>query len=356
MIIKNALLNIIDLNSNIVLNSNNNLNLNDEKLSNYVISHITKCFNSMRSKNAVFNEESKILKLIKNYSENGKFESFLEISSYLSDKYLQCLSESCEEGTKDLLFIDFEEEGIKYLAFMLLNNKSAFTHIVNSTDNGMSNQIIEHQAILPNVSSKSESYAIIKLDDLSILFEDSKKLINETNVFILKERILECDSKSSTKEIVDTIKKVTEEISEEFGLNKTLNLSKAKSLINDSFKENIVKVKDEETDEIIEKVEISNFSDVNAVELGNDIFNGNEYIKEKFTKRLEELNIPKEVKIEKKILPEINKKQRIKTDNGIELSIPTQYLNDSNFVEFINNPDGTISIKLKNIGKIINRN
>ena len=46
---------------------------------------------------------------------------------------------------------------------------------------------------------------------------------------------------------------------------------------------------------------------------------------------------------------------KIKTDTGIEIKIPTEYLENNRYVEFTNHADGTISIQLKNIGKIVNR-
>ena len=42
-------------------------------------------------------------------------------------------------------------------------------------------------------------------------------------------------------------------------------------------------------------------------------------------------------------------KHKIKTENGIELSVPTDIYKDKNAIEFINNPDGTISILITNV-------
>lgn len=48
-------------------------------------------------------------------------------------------------------------------------------------------------------------------------------------------------------------------------------------------------------------------------------------------------------------------KDKIKTDTGIEITIPSDFFDNSEYIEFINNPNGTISISIKNVGKIINR-
>jgi len=46
---------------------------------------------------------------------------------------------------------------------------------------------------------------------------------------------------------------------------------------------------------------------------------------------------------------------KIKTDTGIEITFPVDYTHDQRYIDFINNPDGTISIEIKNVGKIINK-
>ena len=46
---------------------------------------------------------------------------------------------------------------------------------------------------------------------------------------------------------------------------------------------------------------------------------------------------------------------KIKTDTGIEITFPSEYIENTDFIRFINNPDGTLSIELKNIGKIVNK-
>ena len=49
-------------------------------------------------------------------------------------------------------------------------------------------------------------------------------------------------------------------------------------------------------------------------------------------------------------------KHKLKTDTGIELTIPTDYMDNIEYVEFNNNDDGTLSITLKHISNIVSRN
>jgi len=48
-------------------------------------------------------------------------------------------------------------------------------------------------------------------------------------------------------------------------------------------------------------------------------------------------------------------KQKLKLSNGIELVVPVDVYRNPELIEFINNPDGTISVTIKNVAEIINR-
>jgi hypothetical protein len=51
----------------------------------------------------------------------------------------------------------------------------------------------------------------------------------------------------------------------------------------------------------------------------------------------------------------MSKSMKIKTDTGIEIIVPAECLENNDYIEFVSNPDGKISISIKNIGKILNR-
>ena len=48
-------------------------------------------------------------------------------------------------------------------------------------------------------------------------------------------------------------------------------------------------------------------------------------------------------------------KQFLKTDTGIEIKIPMQEYENKDSVEFITNEDGTISVLIKNVEKIVSK-
>ncbi|MFQ7235944.1 MAG: nucleoid-associated protein, partial [Enterococcus hulanensis] len=48
-------------------------------------------------------------------------------------------------------------------------------------------------------------------------------------------------------------------------------------------------------------------------------------------------------------------KQKLKLSNGIELIVPLDVYRNPELIEFTNNPDGTISVTIKNVDEVINR-
>ena len=81
-----------------------------------------------------------------------------------------------------------------------------------------------------------------------------------------------------------------------------------------------------------------------------------EKIKEEFDAKMEKYHMEKaEVKPQSSATTKKFEKQFLKTDTGIEINIPMEQYQDINQVEFISNPDGTISVMIKNINKISTR-
>ena len=74
---------------------------------------------------------------------------------------------------------------------------------------------------------------------------------------------------------------------------------------------------------------------------------------EELTEKLEKYHLEKEV-IRPKSENTIKKfrKQHLTTDTGIEITIPMEEYKNPDRVEFLTNPDGTVSVLIKNIGRL----
>jgi len=126
---------------------------------------------------------------------------------------------------------------------------------------------------------------------------------------------------------------ITAKVAEEFGDSSAVAVSKTKNYV-------------------YEKAEYSSFS---PVSLSKDVFEESEEMQQAFIREVERAGLPEEIRIDKQYAVRTGKNHKIKTDTGIEITFPAEYFDNPQFLEFITNPDGTISIALKNIGKITNR-
>lgn len=74
-----------------------------------------------------------------------------------------------------------------------------------------------------------------------------------------------------------------------------------------------------------------------------------------FEEALAEEELPDHLSVEKAVIQRVAKNHKIRTDTGIEITFPAEYGRNPDFIEFVNAPNGLISIELKNIGHIENR-
>lgn len=332
MIIKKAVLHILDFNSGVSVFSQQVLDFSDTSISEYLEKLIEHTTSDPAKKTGTFFENSQFATTLTEYIHNER--DFLQFSTDIASFLYEQISLCDKLNSTDLIIADCIYESTTYFAIILLANKTAYTHQVINDEGGIHNDIIKHHAILPSPSQKPEAFALINTDNMEIEFFDKKVNIDGNPVHILPELLLECSSSISSKEVVKIVNEVTKSVAEEYGTNVAVAVSKAKNYIVEN---------SEESDTLC------------PFDLAEEVFSDSLLMKEAFEKKIEEKNIPHDVKIEKQSAVKASKNHKIKTDTGIEITIPVEYFEDEKYLAFVNNPDGTISIELKNIGKIINK-
>lgn len=334
MILSKASLHIFDFTSQMCVLSKACLNFVQPANGEFINKHIDKIMKDPDRKKASFKIQSAFSETIKAYSESGRTEDDLIILSgsvgqYLFDK----LKDTDNPDSCDFLTAEFSEGDTIYIALMLFNHKTAYTHNILSTSDGPESEVIVHRAIL-STGGKADAYAVINLDNFSVIYNEKKRVRNAQPVYVLRDDILEVETEVSSREVIKAVSKAAEEVAEEHGANSSQAIAKARSFIYES------------------SADGEYFDLEDAAET---VFKDNSYMQSEFKEKLQDSKLPKKVSVDKSYAEKQNSKQKIKTDTGIEISFPADYADSSDYIEFINNPDGTISIELKNINKIINR-
>ncbi len=220
------------------------------------------------------------------------------------------------------------------MGVILYSSRPAYTHQVVNDGTAVRNEIIRHYAILPNPVQKVNTFALVNVASGELRFADKKRSIGGEDVYILPQRILQCSTNTSTRETVKLVTEMAGQIAENYGYSSTEAVAKVKSYL-------------AETAETDSKLE--------TAALVKEVFSDSEVLQQELQKGLEEAKLPEQVPVDKNYALRMSKSMKIKTDTGIEIIVPAECLENNDYIEFVSNPDGKISISIKNIGKILNR-
>lgn len=259
--------------------------------------------------------------------------SFIACTTDWSNQLFELMKTYIDIPPCDLAIISYTYKGDYYLAFLKLNYQNTYIHYTDFEDDIHINSIIAHKTTLPSPGQKVSEAIIIHQDSRQIQLLEKRMELDEQLKYYLSEDYLNCGTKLSSKEQMNIVKSATAQISKKY------------------FEEDHDK-KAEIKHELFQALEET--GEINLETYANQVFKQQAEIKEEFLEKLEKKGLTSPViNLTEKTISRTFEKQKLKTDNGIEIKIPMEIYNDKNQLEFVTNPDGTISIILKNINKIL---
>lgn len=331
--IKRAVLHVLDLNAGIPAISKGELEVSEE-LENYLARHIDRVLDDPNTKGAFFASEDNNMRYLCSMIKDNE-EDFLPITADIADKFFTFMQKNPDIPSADLVCCIAQIEGAAWLCILKLNYKAGFTHWVNNFEAGCVNTIIRHQTLLPQEGQKLDECVLVNLEDMSIKIIEKQYEINGEKEFYLSGHLFRCICGLSDNAKLRIIDKVTKNLNKKYfdeDFEKAVRLKKA---VSESFEETAAIRIDHIADKVFEK---------------------NLDVKREYVEEIARAGIiEKEIQIPDKIIEKKFKTHRIKTDTGIEIDFPLEYTDDPDRIEFINNPDGTLSILIKNVTKITNR-
>ncbi|MDP4092891.1 MAG: nucleoid-associated protein [Bacillota bacterium] len=331
--VRKTVLHILDNNINVPVLSSGELEMDGETC-DFVEKMICRVLNDNNLKNARFAEENNdVFAILKAISRDGA--NFLESSLQLADILFGIMVKHVDIPPADLVCCLFDFEGSSWFGFLKLNYKVGYTHFVMQDEGTNINTIIKQRTLLPSEGQKIEEACFINLGDLNIRLVEKEYEINGEKEFYLSKVFMHCATDLSNNEKLKIIDKAAKKISKKYfdeDFDKTALLKKVTA-------ESLEETKAIKVDSIADRVFDKN------IEIRN------EYISEIQKSGLSE----NEVAIPEALAEKKFRTHRIKTDTGIEINFPLSCYNDSDKIEFLNNPDGTVSIVIKNVAKITSR-
>lgn len=331
-IIRNAVVHILDSTVGVPVLSDTLLELGPD-LNEFLRGHIYKIASSDEVKKCEFNqEESFVYKIIKKFDENDLIRSSKELAQYL----YTIMNQNIEIPPADVLIVTYQINSTMHLAVLKMNYKESYVHLTGQDDvYGNYNDIIKQTATLPSNTARLSEAVLINLEDCSLQVVEKRFDVNGIKTNYLSELFLQCKGKMSSKAKLNIVTKAVDQINKKHFENEFDKQMEVKSIIQSEIEEKGV-------------IEIET--------LGKKIFGDIPEIQEEFTEKIEKYNLQKEeVKPQNKLTVKKFEKQFLTTDTGIEINIPMEEYKNKENIEFITNPDGTISVLIKNINHITSK-
>ena len=299
----------------------------------FVRTHIFRLLESDDMKKCSFDENSQVEAVLEEYRQ----DQFVACSQKLGELLYGVMNKNIDIPPADLLVVEYQVEQQPFLALLKMNYKTYYTHMTDSDPWGNSNSVIKQKAILPGENQKLAEAALIDLTDKSLRLIEKKYDVNGVKTNYFSQLFLQCHGSLSPKTKLAIVTKAVDDVQQKFyHESEQFEVQmETKSIINQTLEEE------------------GSFA---VPVLMDKIFKEQEEMKEEVMKKLDKYHLAEtEVAPQNPNTTKKFGKQNLITDTGIEIRIPMEQYQNKDKVDFITNPDGTISVLIKNIGSIISK-
>ena len=331
--INTAVLHILDTSVNFPVLSDKEIELSGE-LAEFLEKHISKTFDDTNLKKAQFIGEANTVRDMCNALKEDS-GCFMEATRAIAAMTFDFMLKNIDIAPGDLICCHFLAGNESYLGLLKLNYKTGFTHYVSQMEEGAVNSIIRHRTLLPSDGQKVDEAVLISLETGEIKLIEKAYEINGTKEFYLSSYLINCTTDLSDNQKLKIIDKVTQKISKKYYDEDFDKVAKLKKVVSEGLEEK---------------------NEIRVDEIAQEVFETNLAVREEYIQEIQKAGLTEEaITVPEKLAEKKFKTHKIKTDTGIEINFPLRYYDNREMIEFANNPDGSISIIIKNVGKIINK-
>ena len=325
--IKNVIVHIMDSTVGLPVLSDTELEYGSD-FADFLREHIAKLTAGDDMKACEFyQKESEVYQWLAEYTE----EDFVPFSQNVANLLYGIMNSNIDIPAADLFVVRFRGGDQEYMALLKMNFKASYTHRTQAYGENNKNDIIRYKAVLPTETQKLSEAAIINMDTMQVQVVEKKYEVNGEKANYFSYLFLKCSSHLSHKTKLNIVTKAIEKVQRE-GLDEYTACEaqmNAKCIIQE---------------------EISEKGGFVVEDLADKVFEEKPDLRVAFQEQMEKYDMVKE-----EVIPQSEstvrkyQKQHLFTDTGIEIKIPMDQYKDSKNVEFITNPDGTVSLLIRNI-------
>lgn len=329
MIIKHAILHILDKEAGNLIAAQSELELTTPGIHDYIERLVTK-FEKTDFKVGKLTGDDFLAKLLDD--NNGL--TFTAKTTQFVEKLFDVIERSESVPAGDALLFEYAEGTDDYFGMIKLNFAPHYSHVIDYVDDALVNNLVINQAILPGSNQQPIEGIIVnlmtgeyRLLEKSYLFEGHRQ-----NYF--SSLVLELNPEPSTSETIKSIKRKATIVADKYNEPSYDVVAKLQGLLfDDTFDGQQINV---------EEIPTELFPDNNSAQLALS----------------ELLHDSVEKVVEVNNADHIERKTRVvslSVDNGVKLQIPIDVYNNTDMFEINHNADGTETLTIKNVERITNQ-
>ena len=233
----------------------------------------------------------------------------------------------------DMAIFSFDKDNDPHLCVVQLPYRRAMVHQVENGDEGLSTEILEHGFVLPLAGSKAYSGFVVNLSTGDIRLRDAQVLTNVGNRMLFSEALFAMAQTRTTKESVQVVTEMIAQAAPPEMTEQELRPAVKRAMARSIEEKGVIDVQD----------------------VAEEVFRSDperEAIVEEVSRQMQEEAVAPVIPVENKRVMTQLQKLKIKTDNGISITLPRMLADDENSFAVVSNDDGTISIIISRVQEL----
>ena len=325
IIIHQAILHVLDTTLDAPVLSGGGMELTAEKTA-YLQNHIEKLLASDEIRQCRPLPDS----AFRNELEHN--QDFIDLSCRIAGVLFDYMHAHTTIPGADLAVVDFTRDGVPWLGILKLNYKNGYTHYTETVEGAPVNSIIQQRACLPTQSGKVEEGALVNLTDYSMRLLEKKYDIDGHKEFYLSSVVFQYTQAEPEKKKLQAIQEA------------------AAQAVKDAYEDE--PHADAQVAMLIANQAADNDNQVSVEQVRQQLAEEYPLAAVPFDDYVEKSEVLEEAADPVTVTPARIRRMEsrsIRTANGIEVKIPTELLNSDSELEFLHDPDGSVSLLIKNV-------
>jgi hypothetical protein len=325
IIIHQAILHVLDTTLDAPVLSGGGMELTAEKTA-YLQNHIEKLLASDEIRQCRPLPDS----AFRNELEHN--QDFIDLSCRIAGVLFDYMHAHTTIPGADLAVVDFTRDGAPWLGILKLNYKNGYTHYTETVEGAPVNSIIQQRACLPTQSGKVEEGALVNLTDYSMRLLEKKYDIDGHKEFYLSSVVFQYTQAEPEKKKLQAIQEA------------------AAQAVKDAYEDE--PHADAQVAMLIASQAADNDNQVSVEQVRQQLAEEYPLAAVPFDDYVEKSEVLEEAAAPVTVTPARIRRMEsrsIRTANGIEVKIPTELLNSDSELEFLHDPDGSVSLLIKNV-------